>query len=496
MLKRAEIFKLSACILGILIILTSSVVFAQQNLSSPNISMEHNDGMEPISSAVQSYVTHSPIFVDTNSDFVSQGYPGNGSSVNPYVIAGYNITTTGVCIRIQDTDAYFVIRDCILSGGPDNRGIELDYVFNGLIRNNTVFGKLDGIQLDHSEYNIVLNNTFSDNSHAGVDLYKYSHTNVVANNTIFGKDGITCQSSYYNKVSNNTISGNSDVGVGFIACKENIIDHNIILNDHIGVFIYGSNNMTVANNTVTGGDTGVYVHSGDDNKIANNTILENDYGFSMGPTADNNTIYLNIIAYSTSENAIDDGRDNKWNSTTWGNYWSDYSGSGVYNIPGDGGYIDYHPFSYDTRAPTIDHPVDVEYVEGTTGHSITWNATDFHPSHYEIVDNGTEVITHDWNGDLITVTIDSFEVGIHNIEVNVHDTFGYTTTDLVIVTVLPEGSITYTTNSTTTTDSTTNTDSTTTTISDTPLFDTMTLLMLGGGIGAIVVVILIVKLRK
>ena len=246
--KKSEIFKIGAGILGILIILTSSIMFAQQNLSSPNISIEHDIGLELNSNAVQSYVTHSPILVDTNSDFVSQGYPGNGSSVNPYVIAGYNITTTGVCIRIQYTTAYFVIRDCILSGGTGNRGIELDYANNGVIRNNTVIGKLDGVQLDHSEYNMVLNNTFIGNSLSGVDLIKYSHHSIIANNTVIGHRGVLVNACYYNTIANNTISANTDVGIGNIACKENIIDHNTILNDHIGVFISGSNNITAAYN--------------------------------------------------------------------------------------------------------------------------------------------------------------------------------------------------------------------------------------------------------
>ncbi len=107
---------------------------------------------------------------------------------------------------------------------------------------------------------------------------------------------------------------------------------------------------------ISGNSHGVRLHSADYCIIANNTITDNNQGFELSSTSENNTIYLNIIAYNDNNNAVDDGTDNKWNSTTWGNYWSDYIGTGVYDVLGGGGSIDYHPFSYDTRAPTIDNP--------------------------------------------------------------------------------------------------------------------------------------------
>lgn len=485
MQKNSKILKLGAGILGILIILTSSVMFAQQNPSSQILLKEQNNVLELKSNIIPSYISHSPIFIDTDSDFVSQGYPGNGSIVNPYMIMGFNITTTGVCIRIQDTDSHFIIRDCILSGGTANNGIELSYVDNGIIRNNTILEKNRGIYTNHASGVTIFNNTIFDNALTGVYIYESSHYNIVANNTIIGNNNgaavYVSQSCSDNVISNNTISGESTgltIGIAVLACVDNLIEFNSITdNGGYGIWLSGAWTTTVVNNTISGNGYGVRLHSADHSIIANNTITDNNQGFELTSTTENNTIYLNVIAYNSNNNAVDDGENNKWNSTTWGNYWSDYIGTGVYDVPGGGGSIDYHPFSYDTQAPTIDNPSDIEYTEGTTGHSITWNATDFHPSHYQILDNGTELTSHSWSGDLITVTIDDLEVGIHNIEVIVHDTFGYTSSDLVIVTVLSQGS-------------------TTTTTSDTPTIDTMTLLILGGGVGGVVIIILIVKLRK
>ncbi|MFW9794169.1 MAG: nitrous oxide reductase family maturation protein NosD [Candidatus Thorarchaeota archaeon] len=486
MQKRSKSLKSGLALLGIFILISSSVTLFQENTSMVQV----NDAE---SYFIPSYTTHSPIFIDTNNDFELQGYPGNGSLADPYLISGFNITTTGVCIRIQDTTAHFIIHDCILSGGTANNGIELSYVDNGVIRNNTIFEKNRGIYTNHASGVTIFNNTIFDSGVIGVYIYESSHYNTVANNTIVahsnGQAVYVSQSCSNNVISNNTISGDLtglSSGIAVLACVDNLIEFNTITdNAGHGVWVSGSYTTTLVNNTISSNGYGVGLYSADFSIIANNTLTDNDQGFKLSSSAENNTIYLNIIAYNNNNNAVDDGEDNKWNSTTWGNYWSDYIGTGFYNIPGSGSSIDYHPFSYDSKAPTIDHPEDVEYIEGSTGHSITWNATDFHPSHYEILDNETELISHSWSGELITVTIDGFNVGTHIVTIIVHDTFGYYSTDIVIVIVTAQA-----------TTSTTTTTTTATLPIDIPSFDTMTLLMIGGGIGIIMAVLVLMRSRR
>ncbi|TFG94022.1 hypothetical protein E4H12_15965, partial [Candidatus Thorarchaeota archaeon] len=388
MQKNSKFLKLSVSLLGILIILTSSVMFAQQNPSSPILQKGESNVIEPTSNIIPSYISHSPIFIDTDSDFVSQGYPGNGSIVNPYLIMGFNITTTGVCIRIQDTSSHFIIRDCILSGGTANNGIELSYVDNGIIRNNTIFEKNRGIYTNHASGVTIFNNTIFDNALIGVNIYESSHNNIVANNTIIGINNgqavYISQSCSNNVISNNTISGNPtglSIGIAVLACVDNLIEfNNITDNGGCGIWISGAWTTTVVNNTISDNGYGVRLHSADFSLIANNIIRNNDQGFELISTTKNNTIYLNVIANDGNNNAVDDGDDNKWNSTTWGNYWSDYGGIGFYNVSGDGGAIDYHPFIFDAVIPTTDHPNDIYYTIDTTGHSITLTASDAHPS--------------------------------------------------------------------------------------------------------------------
>jgi parallel beta-helix repeat protein len=486
MKKGTAIPKIALAFWCFLFILTSGVMTLQQTLS-----VGQDRYVTTTSNFEHSHTTHSPILIDTNSDFLSQGFPGNGSSVNPYRISNLSITTTEVCIRIQDTTAHFIISDCILSGGTANNGIELSYVDNGVIMNNTIFQKNYGIQTNHASHVTFFNNTVFDNAFVGIYIYEYSHSNEVMNNTLSGNfwAGVyLSQSCANNIVKYNTLLENTQAGVALLACVDNFVEFNSIVdNADLGVHISGSHNTTVANNTISGSGLGIRVHSGDKNKIVNNTITENGQGVTLTSTADNNSLYLNIIAYNGNNNATDDGEYNNWNSTTCGNYWSDYIGTDVYTIPGGAGSIDYHPFSYDIRAPTIDHPDDVEYVEGSTGNSITWNATDFHPSHYQILDNGIELIVQSWSGESITVMIDDFDAGIHSVTITVYDTFGNYVADTVIVNVTPQPMTSTTPTTAIGTTPNTNTE---------PSFDTTTLLLIGAGVGVAIVFLVVLRSRR
>ena len=55
-----------------------------------------------------------PINITCNEDFSGYGFPGEGTSTNPYVIDGLTIGETWVAIWIANTDAYVDIRNCNL----------------------------------------------------------------------------------------------------------------------------------------------------------------------------------------------------------------------------------------------------------------------------------------------------------------------------------------------------------------------------------------------
>ncbi|MHA1928429.1 MAG: right-handed parallel beta-helix repeat-containing protein [Candidatus Thorarchaeota archaeon] len=147
---------------------------------------------------------------------------------------------------------------------------------------------------------------------------------------------------------NNTISGKSD-GIQFsYSLNATIVDNTITENSFNGVNLDHSMYSTVVNNTITESvESGVYIFSSSRNTIKDNTLSGNtDYGVSIHSSSSYNHVYLNVLSDNNWGNAYDGGTDNRWNTTGIGNYWSDHTGSGVYNIAGVAGAIDYHPFVY------------------------------------------------------------------------------------------------------------------------------------------------------
>ncbi|MHA2056608.1 MAG: hypothetical protein ACXACG_06660 [Candidatus Thorarchaeota archaeon] len=87
--------------------------------------------------------------------------------------------------------------------------------------------------------------------------------------------------------------------------------------------------------------------------------------------------------------------------------------------------------------PTIDSPIDLNVVEGSSGNQITWNPSDLHPSSYEIYRQEVLVKSGLWNSssESISFLVDGLSLGVYNITIVVYDTTSRTTLDTVFVTV-------------------------------------------------------------
>ncbi len=95
------------------------------------------------------------------------------------------------------------------------------------------------------------------------------------------------------------------------------------------------------------------------------------------------------------------------------------------------------PLVPDVIPPIITAPAPLEYVEGTTGNYLTWNASDDHPKAYQWFANETKQGYYPWHGGAFNISVDRFQVGIWNITVNVFDLSGNNVTASTVVTVLP-----------------------------------------------------------
>jgi len=378
------------------------------------------------------------------------------------------------------------------------------------------FWNLTGGEIDGSQYGqVILANS------TGVTLRDGIFRNVPI--------GIQLGFSDDNTLTNNTMSENSVHGLELETSYRNMITNNAALNNAVyGMYLHLSQNNTLANNTVSGNtEQGIYVYFSSDNALIDNTITRNGLdGVCLGSVTSNNVLtkntiglnngtgvtnygqsnllYLNTFDSNVEGNALDNGFDNQWNTTGVGNYWSDYNGTGTYKIPGTAGSIDYHPQEIpDEDAPLIDHPSDIEYAEGTTGHVITWSPSDAHPATYELYRNGTLVGSGTWASGEIMVSVDGFNVGTYNYTLVANDEAGHSTSDTVFVTVTPASTTSSTTTTTTTTGTTTTTSTTTGTTTTTGGTTTgggipqdILIIILLGGAAVVVVVILVIFMVK
>ena len=128
---------------------------------------------------------HSPIYITSNVQFalraMVEGWSGDGSSGNPYVISWYDIASSSMNgIQIKNTDVYFVISNVVITSKSHTyKGISLTNVANGRIENTICMDDAHGIYATLcSNLEIVRCNA---SSNSGNGIYVLSSNGVVLN---------------------------------------------------------------------------------------------------------------------------------------------------------------------------------------------------------------------------------------------------------------------------------------------------------------------------
>jgi len=299
-----------------MVILIITIFFASSLLLLPNPSSENPSATIP---ARISYTSHSTIFINGNANFATkataESWPGDGSSGNPYVIAGYDIDASSAKgIEIYNTNVHFNINDCYVhNGGSSYSGISLYNCANGTISNNNCSDNRFGIYLYTSSNNIVSSNTCSNNTYYGIYL-GLSSNNIVSSNNCSSNDdcGIYLSSSSDNTLINNTCSNNAYYGIFLGGSSNNTLSNNNCSNNYYGIYSTSSDN-TISNNTCSNNNhDGIDIYwPGNNNTLSNNTCSSNDdcgiYLSSSSNTLSNNTCSNNwngIYLWSSSNNTI------------------------------------------------------------------------------------------------------------------------------------------------------------------------------------------------
>jgi parallel beta-helix repeat protein len=336
----------------------------------------------PLPVRTDAFTPHVPIYITSNSQFATmadaEGWHGSGTQSDPYIIEEYDIDGGygTYCISISGTTVFFHIRDCWLRqamGYPDGSGVKLSDVQHAVVENCTIERCAGyGLRALSSEdiafrnntcrwvalglyfsicYSIlypslkssILNNTCEDGISSGgllvygVSVYATDYVTVEGNNVDnFATNGIVTSSTSHAVFSNNTISR---CGTGINSSSSNsgnLLADNTVTNCTYGIYLGGRSNIS----TVVR------------NRIENST----SYGIFVTVQSGWNLICDNhlILNNAGGRQARDDVGMNRWNSTTGGNWWSDWTEpdddmNGIVDVPYDldgvAGAKDYYPLT-------------------------------------------------------------------------------------------------------------------------------------------------------
>ena len=436
------------------IIRNCTVYNSGSGLGSAGINLDNtNNGVLTTNNCSNNNAGGIILFNDCDNNTIS-GNTANNNSAGIYLYEGSNITISGNTANYNIDGIYIEIsNDNIISGntanGNSQNGIYLYFCDYNNITGNTIDNNYDGIYLDvDCDNNIIWGNNATDNVN-GIVLDDSN------NNTLLGNSACNNNNNgiyLSNTCTNITISGNiandNEVGMYIYNCHYNIITGNTA-NDNVdreGIVLDGSNDNIISGNTIDGNEVGMFIYDALNNTIISNTISSNNVsGIHIDEDSDYNEFTENFFL-NNGQHAFDDGTDNKWNSTTIGNYWDNHTGpdtsprDGIVDDPythigGPAGAIDYLPIAED-GAPsiTINSPASGG-VFYSTAPSFNVTITDDHlDKMWYTIDGGLNKYTFTNNGTIDQSAWDALSLGSITINFYANDTFGYEASEDVIIT--------------------------------------------------------------
>jgi len=307
---------------------------------------------------------------------------------NTKIIGHYSANAALTILNKYVEVSNFTIRSCIIQDDapfgqagvritPPESSNKTIKIFNNYITKNTngiYVAKLAPIDMSNTSVFIYKNKIWN-NSLDGVIIDVGSFNNTIYDNEIYEnkRQGIGLWGAYYacdsiNTIIKNEIHNNKLDGI-WNDQKDNtiIIDNNIFDNARNGITFFNSDylrlkyfnictNCHVIGNNITGNGYdsefpggGIFLYHSKNNIFHDNLIVNNNkYGIKIvqtinfteyftvdQPSSTNNYIYQNNIINNYKINAVETMINpfNQWYFNGVGNYWSDYDGAGIYEIP-------------------------------------------------------------------------------------------------------------------------------------------------------------------
>ena len=247
-------------------------------------------------------ISHPPIEIISDQDFIDYGFAGSGTEEDPYRIENYNITTLAYNgIRIRSTTKYFIIQNCYIDAYKS--GIEIDVVapftvkvINNICANHNLYGiflqRTDFMTVSGNEcYNNqiglafqfadnieISNNYCHNNSQSGIYII-FSNFISISNNTVYQSYfGIQCPIIQQSIIESNTVTNSSYAGLYIDSCRDIIIRENNCTDGIFGIKTAHSTLLTIQeNNCDYNYESGIYLSDTDSSNITSNSCDYNKW---------------------------------------------------------------------------------------------------------------------------------------------------------------------------------------------------------------------------
>jgi parallel beta-helix repeat protein len=359
------------------------------------------------------------------------------SGVNNVTITENHIVENWIHGVLVEFSEYCVIQDNYIAGHGDGIiegpacGVLTSFAdYCQIIGNEFWWNALTSISLGYSNFGYIFGNYMNHSFDHGMWIYE-SHNATVEKNEVYNAYaigsgppacGILVEGSDDASLLRNTLGHNSENGITVISSSGGEVTGNTIFDsEYFGLFMGEASDWVITYNVIyDNGGPGIYLDV---------------------PTADN-LLYYNDIVWSGEMLVVDEGFGNFWNSSGIGNWYSDYSGTGTYTIYGAPGEVDYYP----SMSLYCGVTESSQYEAGTTGNTMTWNSSALNPGKYELLIDGVSQGYFEWDGEAIAADVDGLPVGVYNVTLIVYHVSGHflanQSTLTVVDTTGPEWTIT------------------------------------------------------
>lgn len=198
-------------------------------------------------------------------------------------------------------------------------GIHLFNVTKALVKNNEVWHTRDGIYIDTSNDNQLIDNNLHHLRYGIHYMYSYSNR-VEGNYTHDTRTGYALMQSKYLTVLNNRSENDTNYGILMNFISSSTISGNQISNIHQQQGAGGEL-------TVKGAEgKALFMYNSPFNIISNNLLSNSDIAIHLTAGSEDNKIFGNYIVNNQQQVKYIANREVEWSFEKRGNFWSDYQG--------------------------------------------------------------------------------------------------------------------------------------------------------------------------